>query len=132
MTTFFVPPANVDDDSDDETRYVDLAKFAGCAPAAPARRVYSIQFENNYIWTATVGEPTRGERTRQRRRKDPSTGRTRNVEVVETDGDSAIVRAIFERGGTFVVVTNKSIDGQRSDWENPFLAGIPRTVIYFA
>jgi hypothetical protein len=45
--------------------------------------------------------------------------------------DPATVLAIFP-GDPFLVVTDKGVAGVRSEWENPFMAGMPSSVARFA
>jgi hypothetical protein len=64
---FFVPGSN--DDAHSERLYEALCALVGRPTAPQGERVYSIEFESNAeAWTATVGQPMRGERTRVRQR----------------------------------------------------------------
>lgn len=110
----------------EESLYADFARL--CALSAPplAERIYSITFMSRADeWTATVGRQLRGisrPRTRSRSRK---------VGQVQHLTDPAMVLAIFP-GTPFKVVTNHLLPGRVGLlWENPFLAGEPRSITYF-
>jgi hypothetical protein len=120
---FFVPAAT--DENIDEV-YASFAEMCHRSVPPPDRRIYSIRFiHDGTEWTATVGEPLRGTRTRKRRR------RGQNVEVTEQASDPATVLAIFA-GTPFLVVTNaQPITGVVSAWVNPFMAGQPESVTFF-
>jgi hypothetical protein len=119
---FFVPGA-----SPDTQEYVlaGLAKFANQPVPAPNQRVYSIIFEHDEKeWTATVGETLRGIRLKR--------VRGRAIELTVSVSVPAMVLAIFP-GDPYLVVTDRHL-GSKSDgsqWENPFLAGRPRSVVRF-
>ena len=127
MTTpprFFVPHAT------EEEREEVYASFAAwCHRAVPPadKRIFSITFTHDgEEWTATVGQSLRGVRIRKRRRQG------RSVEVTEPVSDPAIVFAIFP-GTPYMVVTNaRPITPVVSAWVNPFMAGQPFGVKFFA
>lgn len=119
---FFVPSPPAKSDSQEEA-FADLAKMAN--RAVPERRIYSINVHDGEEWTATVGERLRGVRrltTRVRGKKK---------EVTSALSDDAIVMAIFP-GDPYKVVTTHRISTQYSKWENPFMAGEPKSVTYFS
>ena len=92
----------------------------------PERRIYSITFvHDGEEWTATVGEQLRGIKHRVTRSKGQQLERTTPI------SDAAMVLAIFP-GAPYIVVTDKGINQKYSKWENPFMAGSPVTVKYFA
>ena len=123
MAVFFIP--DVDEGADEEV-YEGLAKLCGRKPAEPGKRIESIAFTHDgEEWIATVGTELRGTRTTSRRRKAGV------VDVTERLSDGASVLAIFA-GTPYIVVTNKGTPGVRSHWENPFYAGQPSAVRYFA
>lgn len=125
MATFFVPDV-IFPDRDDEGRYDQLARFAGRSPAAPDRRVEQIEWRHDdESWTATVGQTLHGTRIRKATRKG------KRVDVTEQLSDPARVLAIFEGDPTLVVTDAVLRPGARSEWVNPFLAGVPRFVRYF-
>ena len=116
---FFVPGSKP---GKDEELYAYLA--ASCNSGVPSHdaRIFSIQFLHDGIeWRATVGETLTGTSRSTRR------GRGQNIERTLSHGDSATVLAIFA-GVPYMVVT----DGFRTRWANPFLAGQPRSVVYFS
>jgi hypothetical protein len=116
---FFVPQVK---EGMDEEAYRHLAKIAGCVPAPPQRRVYSIVFgHNGETWVAAVGEKLRGTKTVTKGR-----GRSRVDREVPVYNE-ATVMAIFDHV-PFIVCH----DGASREWANPFLAGKPRSVTYFA
>lgn len=121
---FFVPAAEPDNQ---ESVYADLANWCGCAFPSPSERIYSITYvHDGEEWTATVGAPLRGTRHK--------IGRSHGKKVEHTIplSDPAIVLAIFP-GVPFMVVTNHRLAGNvGSAWENPFMAGQPRSVIRFS
>jgi len=119
---FFVPePAK--SDKQEET-YAEFARMAG--REIPERRIYSITFvHDGEEWTATVGEQLRGIKRRMTRSKGQRIERTTSI------SDTAIVLAIFQ-GTPYIVVTDKGISQKYSKWENPFMAGSPIAVKYFA
>jgi hypothetical protein len=122
---FFVPAAKPDDQ---ESVYAEFAKWCRRAVPGPERRIYSITFvHDGEEWTATVGESLRGKRLRSTR------SRGVKVEHEQPVSDPAVVLAIFE-GLPYMVVTNHRLGGRNvgSAWENPFLAGQPKSVTYFS
>jgi hypothetical protein len=121
---FFVPVTTPDDQ---ESVYASFAAWCHCAIPSPDKRIYSITYMlKGTTWTATVGEALRGMRyvtTRVRGHKS---------EQVHYVSDPATVLAIFE-GVPFRVVTNQGMPrGVGSVWANPFSAGQPKSVTYFA
>jgi hypothetical protein len=123
---FFVPaPAKPDKQ---ESAYAEFAKWCGRAVPGPESRIYSITFvHDGEEWTATVSESLRGKRIRSTR------SRGVKVEREQPVSDPAVVLAIFE-GLPYMVVTNHRLGGRNvgSAWENPFLAGQPKSVTYFS
>ncbi|WP_296749139.1 hypothetical protein [Thiobacillus sp.] len=121
---FFVPAATAETQ---EQVFGEFAKWCGVSAPPAERRIYSIVFvHDGDVWTATVGESLQGERTRTTKVRGQKVERTSHV------SDPALVLAIFP-GSPFMVVTNHKIAGNvGSRWENPFLAGQPRSVTYFA
>lgn len=120
---FFVPAATAENL---EAVYADLAKFCGQPPQPSERRIYSITYvHNGETWTATVGKKLSGKGSRTKRIKG------KNVEQSYGVSDPATVLAIFP-GYPYMVVTNHRLAGNvGSAWENPFLAGQPKSVTYF-
>jgi hypothetical protein len=95
------------------------------SPPPPDKRIYSIDFVHDGThWTATVGEILKGTSTRLRTRGG------RRVEVTTPVSDPATVLAIFA-GNPYMVATTGGI-AVRSAWVNPFMAGIPTRMVYFA
>ena len=121
---FFVPAATAETQ---ESVYADFAKWCGVSLPPTAERVFSIVFmHNGEVWHATVGETMRGTKYSTRKVKG------QEVEQSHPVSDPALVLAIFP-GSPFMVVTNHRIAGNvGSRWENPFLAGKPESVTYFA
>jgi hypothetical protein len=114
---FFVPGKAADEQ---EQVFQHLANFAG--RPVPAQRIFSIRFMHDSVeWTATVGEKLRGKRTIVKR------GR----EYVQSHGDEATVMAIFPNDPYIVVTSRIPVGPDLSLWENPFMAGIPLSVLYF-
>ena len=119
---FFVPAAEAEKLED---TYASLAKMCRASPPSPDKRIYSIHFVHDGTdWTATVGETLKGTNTRKRTRGG------RKVEVTTPVSDPATVLAIFA-GNPFMVATTGGIV-VRSSWVNPFMAGIPTRVVFFA
>ncbi len=121
---FFVPEATPDTQ---ESVYASFAAWCRCPVPSRDRRIYSITYiSKGTTWTATVGETLRGMRyvtTRSRGQKS---------EQVQYVADPATVLAIFE-GVPFMVVTNQGMPRDvGSAWANPFLAGQPKFIAYFA
>ena len=123
-SAFFVPAATAETQ---EQVFHEFAKWCGVSAPPVERRIYSIVFgHDGEVWTATVGESLRGERTRTTKARGQKVERTTQV------SDPALVLAIFP-GSPFMVVTNHNIAGNvGSRWANPFLAGQPKSVTYFA
>ncbi len=120
---FFVPFVAA---AEQEAAYERMARRCRRSPAAVAERIYSITFtQNSEAWTAKVGETLEGVRRRITRSGGKRVPRESRV------SDPATVLAIFA-GTPFIVFTNKGQAGVRSAWENPFMAGQPRAVSFFA
>ena len=121
---FFVPAATSDNQ---ESVYANFAKW--CQKPVPKlhERIYLITYiHDSEEWTATVGESLRG----VCRRVTHSHGK--KIERTIQLSDPAIVLAIFP-GTPFMVVTNhRLVENVRSAWENPFLVGQPKSIIYFS
>ena len=121
---FFVPATTPDDQ---ESVYSSFAAWCQCTVPTLDNRIYSITYLlKGTTWTATVGEALRGMRyvtTRVHGKKS---------EQVQYVSDPATVLAIFE-GVPFRVVTNHGMPRDvGSVWANPFLAGQPKSITYFA
>ena len=115
---FFVPNARP---GMDEEAYTNLAGLAGASAAAPGRRIYSVTFEHNLeTWIATVGQQLRGTRWKTHRVRGEKVERQLQL------GDRSTVMAIFASHPYLVWHDNAS-----HHWENPFLVGEPRSIIYF-
>ena len=121
---FFVPAATAETQ---EFVYADFAKWCGVSVPPLGKRVASIVFKHNGdVWHATVGETMRGTKYSTHKVKG------QRVERSQSLSDPALVLAIFP-GSPFMVVTNHRIaEDVRSRWENPFLAGQPESIIFFA
>lgn len=122
IPTFFVPDTKLDSR---DARYAHYAAWCGRTVPTLDRRIYSIAFvHDGQEWTATVGETLHGVQCNTMLRGI-------KIDSSRPVGDPAVVLAIFP-GTPFMVVTNHRIDGRiRSAWENPFLAGEPKSVTYF-
>lgn len=122
--TFFVPLVKPEDQ---EAFYAKLAHLSMCPLPIRAKRIYSIGFRSDCErWTATVGHTLRGVRLRTARRRGA------RVEVEERLSDPATVLAIFE-GSPYMVATDHLIlRNVGSEWVNPFMAGQPTSISYFA
>jgi hypothetical protein len=120
---FFVPAATIDNQ---EEVFESFAKWCNQVVPAPNRRLYSITYVHDGIeWIATVGERLTGERHRITRSKG------KKIERREPVSDPAIVLAIFP-GDPYFVITNQYLNGNNgSRWENPFMAGRPKSATYF-
>jgi hypothetical protein len=120
---FFVPAATSDDQ---ESVYTSFAAWCRCPVPSIDRRIYSITYiTKGTEWTATVGESLRGTRLVTTRSHGQKT------EQIQYVSDPATVLAIFE-GVPFKVVTNQGMPRDvGSAWANPFLAGQPKSIIYF-
>jgi hypothetical protein len=119
---FFIP--NSDDYEQD---YIELASFCKSAPQPPSRRIYSITYiSNRQDWTATVGERLKGVEIKTKRRG------TYHREDKTRLSDPATVLAIFPGIAYMVITDAQPIGNTRSAWVNPFMAGQPTNVIYFA
>ncbi|MET7284186.1 hypothetical protein ABZS29_38490 [Kribbella sp. NPDC005582] len=115
LTNFFVPPIPGWEQSSDEERYAELARFARVSPAPAGQRIARIVYDHDgYTYTAEVGRTLIGQRRVMRIRNK------QKREVIERDSDAAMVLAIFA-GTPHLVVTNKGL-GARSHWDNPFMA----------
>lgn len=127
MTTlvrFFLPGAPADKQ---EESYSSLAELAGRATPENDSRIYSITYQHDGgEWTATVGERLHGHTIADPR----APAKKRRAE--KPLGDSAVVVAILP-GVPYLVFTDSGHGaGSRSGWENPFMAGQPTSVTYFA
>lgn len=115
---FFVPDAAP---GEYETIYARAAESCGCAVPPLGQRVYSITWiHSGEEWTATVGECLSGVRHKK-------AARGKKASVVNL-GDPAKVQMIFRGDQTYRVVTNWAYG---SRWVNPFLTGVPLSVILF-
>jgi hypothetical protein len=122
MPKFFIPNQPIEAH---EKLYTELAQLAHAA-AEPSKRIFSIRFRHDGVdWTATVGHALVGSKIK-------ILGRGMNKrKVTQPVSDSAMVLAIF-RGNPFIVHTDSGLShGSRSEWCNPFMAGIPSSVTYF-
>jgi hypothetical protein len=122
---FFVPAAT---EEERESVYAEMAAICGRAVPPLDRRIYSITYvHDGEEWTATVGEQLRGTRPAVTNR------RGKKVQREQRFHDPAKVLAIFA-GYPYMVFTNHRVGGRsvHSAWENPFLAGTPKSVIYFS
>jgi len=101
--------------------------MAHCAAPELSQRVYSIAYTHNgEEWVATVGQQLRGVQRRKVRSGGTSVERECPV------ADPATVLAIFP-GSPYIVVTNHRIAANVvSKWENPFMAGQPKSVTRFS
>jgi hypothetical protein len=118
---FFVPAATPEGQ---EFVFVELARLAAQAVPQPSERIYSITYDHDgEEWTATVGESLRGVRRNRRRSKGSL---DREIPLA----DAALVLAIFP-GTPYVVVTDSRPVG-RVRSENPFIAGVPKSVTRFS
>ena len=115
MVAFFVPRASDDEQAD--RLYDAFAEFAGCEPAPPDRRVYSIAFSHDVArWVAEVGQELPGERTTRQ------LGRGELIERTESVSSTSRVLAVYP-GSPFTVVTDaQPITSAPSEWANPFTA----------
>lgn len=115
---FFIPFVEPEDM---EEAYAELARAARCAPLPPGERIYSITFTNRgETWTATVGKQLTGEKIIRK------SGRGGATEHIQHLSDRATVLAIFP-GIPWMVWR----DAVPSAWENPFMAGEPKSVRRF-
>lgn len=120
---FFVPDT---DPEHVEERYAGLAKWAQRPVPPLGERVYSITYmHDGEEWTATVGEQLAGVRRKE------GTSRGRRIERVTQLADPATVLAILPGTPYIVVTDHRTTRGVRSAWENPFMAGRPRSVTLF-
>jgi hypothetical protein len=121
---FFVPAATPDNQ---ESVYADFAKMARSSVPPVSSRIYSITYKHDgEEWTATVGENLEGVRYKSSRVKGKKIERELRL------SDPAVVLAIFP-GNPYIVITNHRIVGNvGSQWENPFMAGVPHSVTYFS
>jgi len=121
---FFVPAATSENQ---ESIYADFAKLCQSSVPKQEGRIYSITYvHDGEEWTATVGERLHGIQ------RKTSLSQGKKIERTIQLSDPATVLAIFP-GTTFMVVTNHGISGNvGSAWENPFMAGNPKSVLYFA
>jgi hypothetical protein len=121
---FFVPAATPENQ---ESVYAEFAKQAGRSALPVIDRIYSITYRHDgEEWTATVGEKLKG--------VGYKTSRVKGEKIEKEFGlsDPAVVLAIFP-GNPYIVITNHRIPRNvGSRWENPFMAGVPRSVTYFS
>ena len=122
--SFFLPNSSL------ETSESDLAILANMAlrPAPElSQRIYSITFTHKgEEWKATVGKQLHGVR-----RRTVTSGGTSFVQEHPVS-DPASVLAIFA-GVPYVVVTDHGLHRNvGSKWENPFMAGLPKSVTSFS
>ncbi|MFN6121890.1 MAG: hypothetical protein ACK5CE_19965 [Actinomycetes bacterium] len=122
---FFVPNADPNDPDGAAKLYTALAEFAGRSPAGPGKRICSIEYRNDGVWTATVGQTLSGYRTKKVTRKGKRT------EANEKLSDRAVVQAIFADAPFLVVTDARPLTDKGSAWENPFMAGVPTSITYF-
>lgn len=116
---FFIPGVT---DIELEEVYAMMAKVAGGPAPEPGRRIYAITFQHDRVrWIARVGEQLSGIETVVKTAKRKRTERTMH------HSDGATVTAIFP-GHPWIVWTNSV----RTQWVNPFMAGEPTSVTYFA
>jgi hypothetical protein len=119
---FYVPAATAEHQ---EGIYAEMAERCRAAVLPLGRRIYSIKFvHDGEEWTATVGRSLFGitlPYSRSRSKKP-----FRPVPVY----DNAMVLAIFP-GKPYMVFTSGGIT-VTSKWVNPFMAGEPEAVTYFA
>ena len=121
---FFVPAVTQDDQ---EKVYGTFAEWCNRSVPNDNERIFSIVFRHDGVeWIATVGEKMHGIKERKTRGKQG--WKYSQLEV----SDPAVIRAIFP-GNPFMVVTNHGIGGHDvgSAWVNPFMAGIPSSVVHF-
>lgn len=121
--SFFVPNTSA---QNQESVYAEHARSCGRSVPPPAERIFAIEFESNAeTWHAEVGQKLHGTKYTSKRVK----GKT--VTQVQHLSDPALVLAIFP-GNPYMVVTDhfrpRSVG---SEWVNPFLAGVPRSVTLF-
>jgi hypothetical protein len=117
---FFVPEATPEEQ---ESVYAEMAAICGRPVPDQGRRIYSITYvHDREEWTATIGKRLQGVRRRVTRSRGKRTERNQPV------SDPAVVLAIFA-GVPYMVLTNWNVG---SAWENPFMAGKPRSVTYFS
>lgn len=123
---FFIPGLKTYEEQDSELHRLAVA-FSLRMPE-PHERIFSITFRHDgVIWTATVGKMMEGRGSRTRRVKG------KRFEEVTSHSDPAMIRAIFPDPVCFRVFTDGGLSiGQRSRWENPFLAGLPYETFRFA
>ena len=125
---FFVPPEHPNfTPEQQESAYVEFAAMCHSPVPEPGQRIYSIRYNHDGTeWTATVGETLRGVRRK--------TVRSRGVKREQTSqvSDPATVLAIFP-GVPYQVVTSEGWwPNVRSGRVNPFMAGQPTSMTYFA
>jgi hypothetical protein len=109
-----------------EERYKQFAESCKLHVPKIEDRIYSIIYYHDGVeWTATVGEQLRGVKSKVTRRKG------KQIENKEYYYDQATVLAIYP-GNPYIVFTNSRIDlNIISAWENPFMAGTPKSVKRF-
>jgi hypothetical protein len=121
---FFVPGATPESQ---EAVFAELARFAGQLVPQLSERVYSITYDHGGSeWRATVGETLRG--VRRKRIHSKGTKVEREMPVY----DAALVLAIFPGTPYLVVTDSRPVGRVRSARQNPFLAGVPKSVTRFS
>lgn len=126
VLSFFLPHFS-DAVTADNQEEVYKAFAALCRQSPPSRRIYSIDYRHDGSeWTATVGQQLKGVKITTTR------SRGQKIERRLPVYDSATVLAIFPGDPYFVVTNCRFTEGVRSYWENPFMAGRPTSVTYFA
>ena len=102
--------------------HAQLAAFCSVPVPRPSERVYSITFRHSREeWTATVRRLLTGTKTWITWRK-PGV----------TLASPQLVIAIFDRNPAMVVTDCWPFGTSRSEWANPFKAGVTIRVEYFA
>jgi hypothetical protein len=126
LIRFFVPLSPGPGFPDAQGAHAQLAAFCGVSPPLSGERVYSIAFwSDGGEWTATVGKPLSGKRTKTVRRKGKRVETTTQLRAFVT------VLAIFEGKPASIVTDQPPFGTSRSEWHNPILAGQPHEVDYF-
>ena len=125
---FFVPPDHANFTREQqEASYAEFAAWCGRTVPKQGERIYSITYMHDGTeWTATVGETLQGVRHKI------VTSRGVKRPQLSYSSDPATVLAIFP-GVPYLVVTSRGLWANvTSGWENPFMAGQPKSVSYFA
>jgi len=121
---FFIPEVATEQQED---MIAQLAEFAGVKVPPINKRIYSVTFNHDgEEWVATVGEKLHGMKPEFDRKGRQLAKYERSL------SDPAVVFAIFT-GAPYLVVTNHRIAGEvGSEWENPFFAAQPSSVVLFS